>query len=109
MLVQLHQAAACLGFRKSAGVYFSEDAALGADDEVRDWLAQGMHDEKFELGAPDPEETYLIRKSGERLHRKAVRTALQKLGLYEEWDTAAPKGLSGTESVNRSEPSNVSF
>jgi transposase InsO family protein len=100
---------ACLEFRKSAGVYFSDDAALGADDEVRDWLAQGMHDEKSELGAPDPAEVYLIKKSGEGLHRKAVRKALQKLGLYEEWDTAAPKGPPGTESVNRSEPSNVSF
>jgi transposase InsO family protein len=73
---------ACLGFRKSAEVYFSEDSKLNADTQSRGWLAQALADEKCLLGAPDPTEVYEIRKSGERLHRKAVRAALQKLGMY---------------------------
>lgn len=100
---------ACLGFRKSAAVYFSADAALEVDGEVRGWLAQGIVDEKCMLNVPDPEVVYEIRKSGERVHRKAVRQALQKLGLYEEWDTAVPKGPPEVETVNRSGLSDVSF
>ena len=99
---------ACLGFRKSAEVHFSEEAKLEAAEEVRGWLAQGIRDEKGRLGASDPEQVYEIKKSGESLHRNAVRATLQKLGLYEEWDTA-PKGPPEAEIVNRSEPSNVSF
>jgi transposase InsO family protein len=100
---------ACLGFGKSAAVYFSADAALEASGEVRGWLAQGLIDEKCTLGVPDPEEVYEIKKSGERLHRRAVRQVLQKLGLYEEWDTAVPGGPSEDETVNRSGPAAVSF
>jgi Integrase core domain len=97
------------GFRKSAEVYFDEDAKLGVDGEVRGWLAQGIVDQKCELGVADPEVVYEIRKSGERKHRKAVRLALQKMGLYEEWDTAVPKDPPEDETVNRSGPSDVSF
>ena len=100
---------ACLGFGKSAEVYFNPDAALEASGEVRGWLAQGIIDEKSMLGVPDPEEVYEIKKSGERLHRKAVRQTLQKLGLYEEWDVAATQGPLVAETVNRSGPSDVSF
>ncbi|MBI4677556.1 MAG: DDE-type integrase/transposase/recombinase [Elusimicrobia bacterium] len=100
---------ACLGFRKSAQVYFDEDAVLDAADEVRGWLAQGISDAKCELGVAEPDELYEIKNSGERRHRKAVRQALQKLGLYEEWDAAAREGPPEAESVNRSEASNVSF
>jgi transposase InsO family protein len=92
---------ACLGFRRSAEVYFGGDAVLGAAEEVRGWLEQAIHDEKWELGAPDPDEAYKIKRSGERRHRKAVRQALQKLGLYEEWDVAAKKRPSEAEVVNR--------
>ena len=99
---------ACLGFAKSAQVYFSAEAALEAAEEVRGWLAQGMREEKAMLGASDPEQIYEIRKSGERLHRKAVREALKKLGLYEEWDTA-PEGPWEAKTVNRTRLSNVSF
>ena len=99
----------CLGFRKSAEVYFSEDAALNADDKVREWFAQSLCDAKWELGAPNPDEVYEIRKSGERLHRKAVRLALQKDGLYEEWDVAAKKGPLEAVVVNRTSEENVSI
>ena len=104
---------ACLDFRKSAEVYFSKDAALISDDEVRGWFAQSLSDAKFELGVLNYDEVYEIKKSGERLHRKAVRLALQKEGLYEEWDAAAKEGLqegpSEAEVVNRTADQNVSF
>lgn len=100
---------ACLGFRKSAQVYFSEEAALGAEDEIRGWLAQGISDEKCALGVANPDEVYEIKKSGERLHRKAVKQALQKLGLYQEWDTAEPEGLPEGWVVNTTEASDVAF
>lgn len=100
---------ACLEFKKSAEVYFSADAALRADDDIRGRLAQHMRDEKSALGAPDPALVYEIKKSGERLHRRAVRTALQKLGVYEEWDTATPERSSEAETVNRTAVSNVSI
>jgi transposase InsO family protein len=103
----------CLGFRKSAEVYFSEDAVLDADDEVREWFAQSLCDAKCELDVQNPDEVYEIKKSGERLHRKAVRLALQKEGLYEEWDVAAQEGLEErpleAESVNKTADENVSF
>lgn len=92
------------GFRKSAEVYF--DAEVGglenADDVARGQFAQAIDDAKSELeggrGA-----------SGERLHRRAVRLVMQRWGLYEEWDAAAPEGPSGTETVNRTGSENVSF
>jgi len=100
---------ACLGFRKSAEVYFSKDAELGADEELRGWLAQEIINAKSVLGVADPEEVYEIRKSEERKHRKAVRVALQKLGLYEEWDTAAQEWPSEAGRVNRTDDKDVSF
>jgi transposase InsO family protein len=100
---------ACLGFRKSAQAYFSEDATLDAATEARGWLAEGLYEAKFELEAADPTEVYEIGKSGERLHRKAVRMALQKLGWYEEWDTATPEGAPEAETVNTTRSENVSF
>jgi transposase InsO family protein len=100
---------ACMGFKKSAEVYFSKDAELDADEEVRGWLAQEIINAKCALGVDDPEEVYEIKKSKEPKHRKAVRIALQKLGLYEEWDTAAQEWPSEAESVNRSEDEDVSF
>jgi len=95
---------ACLGFRKSAELYFSEETALTAAKEIRGWLAQELAEQKALLGVPDPAEVYEIKKSGERLRRKAVRTALQKLGLYEECDTALPEGPLEAKTVNRSSP-----
>jgi transposase InsO family protein len=95
---------ACLEFRKSAEVYFSKEAAVTPESEMRGWLAQELAEQKCLRGAPDPTEVYEIRKSGESLHRKAVRAALQKLGLYEEWDTAEPQGPLEAETVNRSQP-----
>ena len=92
---------ACLGFRKSAEVYFGKDAELNVDDELRGWLAQEMINAKCSFGTDDPEEVYEIKRSEERRHRKAVRVALKKLGLYEEWDTAAQDWPSEAESVNR--------
>lgn len=92
---------ACLGFGKSAEVYFGEDAKLDIDEELRGWLAQEIINAKGELGADDPEEVYGIRKSKERVHRKAVKVALKKLGLYEEWDTAVQEWPSEAGSVNR--------
>ena len=100
---------ACLGFKKSAEVYFGEDAVLDAAEEVREWLAQGLRDENCALEVLDPNQVYEIKKSGERLHRKAVRLALQKLRLYEEWDVAPPGGASEAEVVNRTGTSDVSF
>lgn len=100
---------ACLGFRKSAEVYFGKDTELDAAEEVRGWLAQGICEVKAMSGTVDPDEAYAIKKSGERLHRKAVRQTLQKLGLYEEWDTAAPEGPSEAQVVNRIEASDVAF
>lgn len=100
---------ACLEFKKSAEVYFGADAVIEAEKEVREWLEQAVQEQRSLLGAADCTQVYEIKKSGERLHRKAVRAALQQLGLYEEWDTAAPEGAVVTETVNRSEASNVSF
>lgn len=90
-----------LGFRKSAEVYFGKDAELDGDGEIRGWLAQEIINAKSELGVDDPEEVYEIKKTKERVHRKAVRVALKKIGLYEEWDTAAEEWPSEAGSVNR--------
>ena len=100
---------ACLGFRRSAAVYFDKDKELVAIEEVREWLADGIRSEKGAMGLPDPDIVYKIRKSGERVHRKAVRLALQKLCLYEECDTAAQEWPSEAESVNRIDDKDVSF
>ena len=100
---------ACLGFRRSAAVYFDKEKELTAAEEVRVWLADGIRSEKGAMGLPDPDIVYKIRKSGERVHRKAVRLALQKLCLYEEWDTAAQEWPSEAESVNRIDDKDVSF
>lgn len=100
---------ACLGFRKSAAVYFDKEKELCAVEEVRGWLADGIRSEKGAMGLPDPDVVYEIRKSEERVHRKAVRLALQKLCLYEEWDTAAQEWPSEAESVNRTDDKDVSF
>jgi transposase InsO family protein len=100
---------ACLKFKKSAEVYFSVESALKVEYDIRWCLAEQMRDEKSKLGATDPTQVYKIRKSGERLHRRAVRTALQNLGWYEEWDTAVPERLSEAGTVNRTAASDVSF
>lgn len=100
---------ACLGFQKSAEVYFSADAVIEAEKEVREWLAQAVREQRCLLGAADCTQVYEISKSGERLHRKALRAALEQLGLYEEWDTAVPQGACVAETVNRLEPADVSF
>lgn len=92
---------ACLGFKKSAEVYFSKKAELAPDEEDREWLAQEIRNEKCTMGEEDPDEVYEIRKSGERKHRKAVRLALQNVLLYEEWDTAAQEWPSEAGCVNR--------
>ena len=76
---------------------------------IAEWLADGIRSEKGAMGLPDPDIVYKIRKSGERVHRKAVRLALQKLCLYEEWDTAAQEWPSEAESVNRIDDKDVSF
>lgn len=99
----------CLNFRKSAQCYFSDEAALGDDSEVRGWLAQSVQEEKCLLGDLDPDIIYEIKKSGERRHRKAVRLALQKLGLYEEWDEAEKEMSKEAAFVNKTGDSNVAF
>lgn len=101
---------ASLGFRKSAQVYFSEDAALCVDEEMRDRLAADICHAALQLGATDTSDrSHDGKRPRERLHRKSVRIALQELGLYEEWDVAAQKGPSEAESVNRTANQNVSF
>lgn len=94
------------GFRKSAEVYFSKEMELVIDEDVRDRLHGVICEIAFSLGAE--ESSRLKRRTREQLHRKTVRLALQRLKLYEEWDTA-PKRPSEAETVNRSEPANVSF
>lgn len=91
-------------FRKSAEVYFDDEIGglENTDDEVRGHFAQDIDDATLELGG-DPG------GSSERLHRRAVRLVMQRWGLYEEWDTAAPEGSSGAETVNRTGAENVSF
>ena len=90
-------------------MYFDKDKELVAIEEVREWLADGIRSEKGAMGLPDPDIVYKIRKLGERVHRKAVKLALQKLCLYEEWDTAAQEWPSEAESVNRIDDKDVSF
>jgi transposase InsO family protein len=99
---------ACLEFKKSAEVYFGKEAAFDDEVEVRKDLAQAVREQRCLLGAADCTLVYEIAKSGERLHRKAVRAALEQLGLYEEWDTAQD-GPSEPEIVNRTGAADVSF
>lgn len=98
---------ATLGFRKSAEVYFSEEAALGSEEDVRGRLAHAICDAAFELGSEDCGR--IKRRTREHLHRRTVRIALQRLGLYHEWDVAAPKGPPEADVVNRTEASDVAF
>ena len=101
---------ASLGFRKSAQVYFSPEAALYADEAMRGRLAADICHEALQLGAADTSDrSHDGRRAKERLHRKSVRRALQRLGLYEEWDVAAKQWPSEAESVNRTADENVSF
>jgi len=103
---------ACLGFRKSAETYFEDEAGglENADDEIRGMFQQAIDDAKTELGCADSlDPNQLKKKSGERLHRKAVRIVMQRWKLYEEWDTAEPEGTPEDKIVNRSAASNVSF
>lgn len=96
------------GFRKSAEVYFGKDAGglENADDEIRGMFRQAIDDAKVELGCMDAQDPDQLRKkSGEQMHRRAVRKVMQDWRLYEEWEEI-PKGA---ESVNRSEASNVAF
>lgn len=100
---------ASLGFRKSAEVYLGEAAAPDIE-ELRGRLAQGLCDAAFELGAMDAEEPGRIRRrSREQVHRRSVRLALERLGLYEEWDVAAQKGPSEAMTVNTSKALDVAF
>jgi len=95
------------GFRKSAEVYFSEEAVLDDVEAMRVRLAQEICDVAFGLGSEDC--GGVRRRSREQLHRKTVKMALQRLGLYQEWDVAAPKGPSEAEVVNRTSAENVSI
>jgi transposase InsO family protein len=63
---------ATLGFRTAAEVYHNLD---GFEEEKRESFRRRVEQLKFQLGP----------KGGERLHRKAVRAALQEFGLYQEW------------------------
>lgn len=103
---------ASLEFRKSAEVYFN-DKSWGPNDvgeESRSWLAQSICEAKCELESLDPEEpAWLLSKSGERLHRKAVRLALQKERWYEEWDVEKLEMPLGAETVNTTRSENVSL
>jgi len=74
---------AVLGYRTSADVYFH---SKGVEDLDRQEVARQLEGIKSGL-AP---------LKGEKLHRKAVRELLKKLGLYEEWDVNRK-----AESVNR--------
>ena len=95
------------GFRKSAEVYFSEEAVLDAAEAMRVRLAQKISDVAFALGSEECGRKR--RRSREQLHRRTVRVALERLGLYHEWDAAAPKGPPEAEVVNRTGAADVSF
>ena len=63
---------ATLNFKTAAEVYHN---LPGFEEENRDSFRARVEQLKFQLGP----------KGGERLHRKAVRIALQEFGLYQEW------------------------
>lgn len=81
---------AVLGYRTSADVYFHSP---GVEHLDRKEVARRL--EEIKLG--------LAPLKGERVHRKAVRELLKKLGLYEEWEVNRK-----AESVNRTGLSKVS-
>ncbi|MDD5210624.1 MAG: hypothetical protein PHV36_14640 [Elusimicrobiales bacterium] len=81
---------AVLGFKTSADVYFHSP---GVENLDRQEVAKQLEEIKNGL-AP---------LKGEKLHRKAVRELLKKLGLYEEWDVNRK-----AESVNRTSAIKVS-
>lgn len=74
---------AVLGFKTSADVYFH---SVGVEKLDRQEVARQLEEIKRGL-AP---------LKGEKLHRRAVRELLKKLGLYEEWEVKRK-----AESVNR--------
>lgn len=80
----------CLGYRTSAEVYFT---APGIEDIDREAFIRSIEYLKLDMGG----------HSGERLHRRAVRLALQQWRLYEEWDVQPREA----KFVNRSGGSNV--
>ena len=82
---------AVLGFRTSADVYYHCNG-IGHINRAEIWR---MLDE-IKVG--------LAQLKGERLHRKAVRELLKRLGLYEEWEVGRT-----AESVNRIAQENVSI
>jgi transposase InsO family protein len=75
-----------LDYKKSAEVYFH---AEGVEQVNRAWLALDIESQKCLLGP----------NGGERLHRRAVRNALQSWGLYQEWQD----GEYGSQTVNTSQ------
>jgi len=81
---------AVLGFKTSADVYFH---SAGVENLDRQEVARQLEEIKSGL-AP---------LKGEKLHRKAVRELLKKLGLYQEWDVNRK-----AESVNRTSVKKVS-
>jgi transposase InsO family protein len=95
------------GFRKSAEVYFGKEAELDVDKKMRTRLAECICDVAFALGSEGCGRKK--RRSQEQMHRRTVRLALQKLGLYYEWDVAAPKGPPAAGVVNRTGASDVAF
>jgi len=82
---------AVLGFKTSASIYHNCNGIQRLD---RKEIWKMLEEIKSSLGP----------LKGERLHRKAVRELLKRLGLYEEWE------VGGTaESVNRIGQGNVSI
>lgn len=82
---------AVLGYKTSASVYYK---CNGVKHLNRQEVGKMLEEVKSGLSP----------LKGERLHRKAVRELLKKLGLYEEWE------VGGTaESVNRIGRENVSI
>ena len=100
---------ACLGFRRSAEVYFSEEEVLDPVGGMRSRLKQGICEAKNLEGVGELARAYTIEPSGERAHRKAVREVLQKLGLYEEWEVDVQGKPSGAGVVNRTGVADVAF
>ena len=82
---------AVLGFKTSASVYHNSAGIAHLD---RQEICRKLEEIKCSL---EP-------LKGEKLHRKAVRELLKRLGLYEEWEVNVP-----AESVNRIGQGNVSI
>jgi len=98
------------GFRKSAEVYFSSEAAMDNAEGIRARLPYILNDVALELGAADPDVGGKMGKHRrESMHRRTVRIALQRLGLYQEWDVADKKWSPEAGVVNTTETSNVAF